>query len=261
MPLFSIGIDIGSTSVKATLFDGEKIVGSFILPGAPDESSAEKAYEELLSSTRKTRAEIGNIFATGGGAKLARFANHRITEITAVARGAILLAPEVRSVIDVGAEDARCILCNERGEPVNFLISDKCAAGTGIFLETAARALETTPPEMDRLYFQAQRSAEIRSQCVVFAESEVVSLIHQNVPREEIVRAVISALSRRTAILAQRVGVSAPVAVAGGTALSAAFCDALAKELKLRLFALPNPRLVGALGAAALAFESGYCRQ
>jgi predicted CoA-substrate-specific enzyme activase len=178
-----------------------------------------------------------------------------ITEITCHARGAFFVHPETRTVIDIGGQDSKVIRLDGQGRNVDFQMNDKCAAGTGRFLEVMAHALEVNLEDLGGLSLSAQRTIQISSMCTVFAESEVVSLIAENQPKEVIIRGLHDAIADRILGLVRRVGVEEKVTLTGGVAKNEGVVRALEERLAVRLFVPPEPQIIGALGAALLARE------
>ncbi len=171
----------------------------------------------------------------------------------AAARGAVFLAPQVRTVIDVGAEEGRAARISGKGRVLDFAVNERCAAGTGAFLEAMARALEVPLEELGPLALQSTRSVPLNAQCVVFAESEMISLIHANIPKADIARAVHQAIADRLASLARRVGVEPTVMLVGGVARNIGLVEVLKNELDTEVIVPEFPESVCALGAALMA--------
>jgi len=205
--MITAGIDIGIKTTKVVILNDNKILAqSLVLTGWEPQQAGENALAAALADAGLTRDAIERIVATGAARQAFSFAQHNVTEITADARALAFLHPQVRTVIDVGAEEARALKCADDGRVVDFAVNEKCAAGAGVFIETMARALEVSLDEMGALSLQATGTATLNSQCTVFAESEVVSLIHAQTPTAEIVRAVHNVIAGRVASLARRVG-------------------------------------------------------
>jgi len=248
------GIDIGSLSAEAVIMSGGKILAYSIVPtGADSRRAAETALEKALESAGRSRDEIGFVVATGYGRANVPLASLQVTEITCHGRGAVYLFPDARTVIDIGGQDSKVIRLDDRGTVVDFVMNDKCAAGTGRFLEVMARALETEVDRLSEVAATASRSATISSMCTVFAESEVVSLIGQGAPRDEIARGLMESVAERTASMVHRVGLAPEVVMTGGVAKNKGVVRALEKRLG-RVIRVPDePQIVGALGAALVA--------
>ncbi len=248
------GIDIGSLTAEVVILDNGKILHSVILPtGANSKTVAGKAMEIALDASGLNRSDLDYIVATGYGRVSIDYADKRITEITCHARGAHFLNSSVRTVIDIGGQDSKVILLSEKGRVLDFAMNDKCAAGTGRFLEVMAQALEVELDKLAKLSDQAKNIVSISSMCTVFAESEVVSLIAQGLPREDIALGLHQSIADRTSGLVHRVGLAGKVMITGGVAKNSAVVRALNEKLKVRLIVPPEPQIVGALGAALLA--------
>ncbi len=250
------GIDVGSLTAEVVLLEEDEILTSVILStGANSKKAAEKAMTEALEAVGIERSELEYVVATGYGRVSIDFADKRITEITCHGRGAHYLNPYVRTVIDIGGQDSKVIALNEKGRALDFTMNDKCAAGTGRFLEVMAQALEVKLGEMAEISDKAKNPVSISSMCTVFAESEVVSLIAQGLPREDIARGLHQAIAERTAGMVHRVGLQEPVMITGGVAKNSAVVKALEEKLKVKIIVPEEPQIAGALGAALLAKE------
>ncbi len=250
------GIDCGAKLVKALILDnGNVLAKGAVLSGFDQKAAAQGALHAALKEAGISQEDIGHITATGTGKEEAVFAQSTVTEVGANARAINRLFPSVRTVIDVGAEAGRAIRINEQGKVIDFAINDKCAAGAGTFTETMARALEIKVEDMGSLSLKSQKSVPMNAQCVVFAESEVVSLIHAKHSKEDIARAVHDAVADRIASMARRIGIEKDVALVGGVAKNVGFVDSLKRDLKMDLLIPENPDFSCALGAAMVAAE------
>ncbi len=251
--MITAGIDAGAATTKAVLFDGRKILGYRIAgTGFDFLSAAEKVYRELLCAGNVRAEEVPKVFATGYGRNRITFATRSISEITAHAKGVYFLYPPVEEIIDVGGQDSKVIVVEE-GKVVDFLMNDKCAAGTGKVLEYTAKALEVPIGEMGGLALASHHPAAISSMCTVFAESEVISLRAAGVAREDIAAGLIASIGKRVAVMAKRMGTFERVAFVGGGAKNAGLRATLEKELGVSLFVPAEPLVTGALGAAIAA--------
>ncbi|MEW5717252.1 MAG: acyl-CoA dehydratase activase [Chloroflexota bacterium] len=251
--MITAGIDIGIKTTKVVLLnDGKIIAQRLVLTGWEPRQAGESALTAALADARLSRDDIARIAATGAGRQAFAPAQHNVTEITADARALAFLHPQVRTLIDVGAEEARALKCAD-GRVLDFAVNEKCAAGAGVFIETIARTLEVSLDEMSALSLHATGTATLNSQCTVFAESEVVSLIHAQTPRAEIARAVFASIAARVASLARRVGGEPEIALVGGIAHNVGFVDALQRELGMEIIVPRDPEFIGALGAALMA--------
>lgn len=250
------GIDIGSLSAEAVILtDGELAAWSILPTGADSRRAAEQALVEALRTAGIGREQVAFVVATGYGRISVPYADRRVTEITCHGQGTIHLIPGARTVIDIGGQDSKVIRVDPRGAVQDFAMNDKCAAGTGRFVEVMARALETDLEGFNRLAEKAEKPAAISSICTVFAESEVVSLIGQGTPRAEIARGLCEAVADRVAALAHRVGLVEEVVMTGGVAKNSSIVAAISRKLGVELVIPEEPQIVGALGAALIAQE------
>ena len=253
--MITAGIDAGTGTVKAVIARDGKIMGRAILV-AGTENAANRAYDASLNEAGVSRDAVERIVATGAGRKSVLLATEHVTEIAAAAKGAHALFPEARTVIDIGAEEGRVVRLDEKGKFVDFAINEKCAAGAGAFLEAMARALETTVEEIGPLSLKSKDSVLISSQCVVFAESEVVTLVHNRTPREDIARAVHDAIGDRVTFMVRRVGINSEVVLTGGLAKNAGFVESLRRKMEIDAILIPEDAVfVCAFGAALAAAE------
>ncbi len=258
-PLFA-GIDIGSLSTETLLIDqnGGVVAATVIPTGASSVKAFQASFAEALSIAGADAGDIAYCVATGYGRNKVEFAQARITEITCHARGAHVLFPTTQMVIDIGGQDSKAIRLGPNGSVQNFVMNDKCAAGTGRFLEVMAHALEVDLEELGPLALQSDEDVKVSSVCTVFAESEVVSLIGDGVKAARIAWGVCRAVSDRVASLAERVGIAVPIVMTGGVAKNAGVVRALEQRLNVHLTIPEDPQLVGALGAAHLARERAH---
>ncbi len=252
--MFPTGIDVGSTSGEAVILDGDKILAySIVETGYNSRRAADTALELALECARLDRAAVGPIVATGYGRVAVDYATRQVTEISCYARGMHHIDSRVRTVIDIGGQDSKVISVSAKGKPTDFQMNDKCAAGTGRFLEVMARALKVELTEFATLGERSHQEVAISSMCTVFAESEVISLIADGVLREDIVAGLDRAIAKRVGAMVKRVGILPPVAFAGGVAKNAGVRCALERELGQALFVPQEPQIIGALGAALIA--------
>lgn len=254
--MITAGIDMGAKTIKVVILNDSQVAAKSILLGGLDTcQSAEQAFDEALKSANLSSNAVEHITATGAGRRGAPLAHDEVTEVGANAKGAVFLFPAARTVIDVGAEEGRGIRCDGNGKVVDFVINEKCAAGAGTFTEAMARALELKLEEMGKLSLQATKTVPMNAQCTVFAESEVVSLVHAKTPKADIVRAVHDAIASRIISMVRRVGVEKEVVLIGGMAKNIGFVDSLKRGLEMDLVVPEEPEFVGALGAALIAAE------
>jgi predicted CoA-substrate-specific enzyme activase len=252
--MISAGVDIGAKTIKIVILREDTVIGQTLaMAGYEVRGSLKKAWEMVLQNAGIQINQIDRIAATGAGRKKADMAQDQITEISAAARGAIFLNDQVRTVIDVGAEEGRAIKFNSTGKVVDFAINEKCAAGTGAFIEAMARALEVTLEELGPLSLKATRAVAMNAQCAVFAESEIVSLVHAKTPKPDMARAVHDAIADRIASMARRVGLEKEIMLIGGLGRNVGFAASLKRELETEIIIPENPEFVSALGAALFA--------
>lgn len=255
--MITAGIDMGARTTKVVILNGDKVVAkSIVLTGFEQQEAAEKVMSEALAQAKIARGDITNMVATGAGRKAVPWVKSNITEVSADARAMAFLHPNVRTLIDVGAEEARVCKCTRDGKVTNFAVNEKCAAGAGTFIEAMARALELKLEEMGGLSLQSTTPVPMNAQCTVFAESEVVSLIHAKTPKADIVRAVHDAISSRIASMVRRVGIENDIALIGGVAHNVGVYDSLSRSLEANILVPTDPEFVGALGAALIAKEN-----
>jgi benzoyl-CoA reductase subunit D len=254
--MIAVGIDVGAKTTKAIIVGGGRVLSrSEKLTGFDQKASALQAFDEARKTAEIPTDRVERIAATGAGKKSVSFASIDVTEVTADARGTIHLFPNARTIVDVGAEEARVIKCDQTGAVVDFAMNEKCAAGVGAFVESMARALELTVGEMGSLSLQSQRTIPLNAQCVVFAESEVVSLMHANTEKRDIARAVHDAIASRIGCLVRGVGIEGVVVFVGGLANNVGLVDSLKRNLGVDLLTPESPEFVGALGAALIALD------
>jgi predicted CoA-substrate-specific enzyme activase len=253
--MISAGIDAGSRSLKVALFDSERrqILGCGLADqGLEQERLAADLLERVCREARLDRAAVRGIVATGYGRNAIRFADTTITEITCHARGAHHLAPEVRALIEIGGQDSKFMALEEGGRVRDFAMNDRCAAGSGRFLEVVAGRLGVGLERLGELSLNSRKAALISSMCVVFAETEIIGLLAEGVPAEEIAAGVQKAIAQRVAVLAGR-SIKRPIGFTGGVALQSGMVRALEEALACAVQVLPQPQYTGALGAAILA--------
>ncbi|TAK36359.1 MAG: CoA activase [Chloroflexota bacterium] len=252
--MVTAGIDVGNQTIKAVVARDGSLAGYSVKYNAGDVVAVSKeALSEAAAMAGLSESDITKIVATGAGRKFVPFANDAITEITCDAKGVAALYPEARTVIDIGAEQGRAIRMDGTGKVSDFAVNEKCSAGCGAFTESMARALEIQLNEFGPLALQSTQKVPMNAQCVIFAESEVVSLIHQATPKPDIARAVTDAIAARIASMTRAVGVEQPVALIGGMSKNVGFVDSLEKSLATKLLVHQEPQILGALGAALLA--------
>ncbi|NLH48442.1 MAG: 2-hydroxyglutaryl-CoA dehydratase [Myxococcales bacterium] len=253
------GVDIGSLSTETVLLDGEgRVLARTIqLTGASSAKAAKASFDGAIAQIGASAADVAFCIATGYGRNKAEFAHAKVTEITCHAKGAAVLVAGARTVIDIGGQDSKVIRINDEGVVSDFVMNDKCAAGTGRFLEVMARTLEVDLEDLGPLALRSDADLKVSSMCTVFAESEVVSLIGEGVAAARIAWGVCRSVADRTASLAERVGATEPIVMTGGVAKNVGVVKALETRLNRKLIISEEPQIVGALGAAHLALARG----
>jgi predicted CoA-substrate-specific enzyme activase len=248
------GIDIGGKNVHVVILKNDKIVAKGFAPtGISKAHAAEKAYDNALRTAGLKREEVERVIATGSSAKRATFADGIVPDAAADARGAIELIPSTRTLVDVGAEEGRAMKISPEGKVLDFAVNEKCAAGTGTFVDAMARALEVDVEEMARMSLESTTSIPMNAQCAVFGESEVVSLIHAKTPKHDIARAVHDAIAGRIGSVMRIIGMERDIVVIGGVAKNIGLMDSLKRDIGMDVIVPDEPGFVGALGAALIA--------
>ncbi len=256
------GIDVGGKNVHIIIKKDGRILGKIAgLAGTRKAQAVEQLYDEVLKKAGLSRKDVERVVATGSAAKRVTFANGAIPDAAADARGVNKLIPTARTVIDVGAEEGRSIKVSPEGKVLDFAINEKCAAGTGTFVEAMSRALEVSLNELSKITLQSTHTLSTNAQCAVFGESEVVSLIHQKTPKPDIARAVMNAIAGRIGSVARMVGLEKDVVMVGGMARNAGFVDSLKKNIEMDVLVPEDPDYVGALGAAEAAIAGVYAEE
>ncbi len=250
-----MGIDIGSTYSKGVLLrDSEPVASSIRLSGIDHRTTADAIRKELLARVESPPQPI-EVVATGTGAGNVPFANSQASDIVCTARGINRLFPQARTAMDIGAQSTRVIKLDGRGMVTDFVVSEKCAAGSGRFIEVIANVLRIGLEEFGPLSLQSRNPVAFSTGCAVFGESEAITRVAEGVPKEDIAAGVNLALAAKIASLAKRIGLELPCAICGGGALNQGLTAAVEKELGIKLLVPPEPRTVTALGAAIQAYS------
>ena len=253
--IYTLGIDIGSTASKCVMLrDGKEIVSKSLISVGAGTSGPQRAIAEVLESAGMTREQMAYVLATGYGRNsLEGIADHQMSELSCHAKGASFLFPDVHTVIDIGGQDVK-VLQVENGVMTNFVMNDKCAAGTGRFLDVMARVLEVKVADLGTLSAQSTKDVAISSTCTVFAESEVISQLAQATDKCDIIKGIHHSVAARVVGLAHRVGDQDDVVMTGGVAQNAGVVKALQEELGHEIHVSPLTQYNGALGAALFAY-------
>ncbi|RJF86326.1 2-hydroxyglutaryl-CoA dehydratase [Oleomonas cavernae] len=257
MKSFVMGIDFGSTTAKTVILDlkGRIVASSVAHMGAVSGVGVKASIEQALEQAGLTQDDIGRTVSTGYGRRMLDVADKNYTEITCHARGAVAMVPEARLVIDIGGQDSKTIAVDENGLVMQFAMNDRCAAGTGKFLEVLARAMAIELEAMGDIALQAKETLKISSMCATFAETEVISLLAEGQSKPDVLGAVHAAIANRTVGLVGRVGKKGPVVMTGGVARNKAAVHYIEAALGMPLILPPTPQIAGALGAALIGLD------
>ena len=256
MDIYTLGIDVGSTASKCIILkNGTEIVSKSLIDVGAGTSGPQRAISEVLDNCGLKREDMSYILATGYGRNsLLDLADKQMSELSCHARGAYFLFPDVHTVIDIGGQDVK-VLHIENGAMVNFQMNDKCAAGTGRFLDVMARVLEVKVSDLAMLGAMSTKEVAISSTCTVFAESEVISQLSMGTNKCDIINGIHNSVASRVVGLAHRVGVRDQVVMTGGVAQNAGIVQALQDELGHTVHTSPLTQYNGALGAALFAYQ------
>ena len=255
-----LGIDIGAVSAKAVVLrDNDMVAQDVMDTGSNIELIADKVVKRVLEKAKIAFDDVKSIVATGYGRISVPFADKKVTEITCHARGVYHLIPKVRTIIDIGGQDSKGMRVDETGNVIDFVMNDKCAAGTGRFLEVMAKALELKVDDLGLISLESRNPCRISSVCTVFAESEVVSLRAEGRAREDIIAGIHRSIASRIGAMMSQVGHEELVVLTGGVAKNRGVIKALEDELKRSMSIPENPQITGALGAAIIASD-GICK-
>ncbi len=252
--MITMGIDMGAKTIKVVILKDNKIASkSMVVVGFEVAKMASEAVDQALSLAGITKDDIDKTVATGAGEKLAPFYDDTRSMVGCDSLGAVYLHPSAKSVIDVGAEEGRGMRCDETGKILDFEVNEKCAAGAGAFTEAMSRALEVPLEELGPLSLKATEDVPMNAQCTVFAESEVVTMVHNNIPKENMAKAVHDAMASRITSMVRKIGFEKDVVLIGGVARNVGFVHSLNSDLGLEVIVPEEPEFVGALGAALAA--------
>jgi len=252
--MITVGIDVGSITTKAAVVRNGKLISDKIIEtGYNAKDAGKKVFDDIIDDLGLDAASISGIISTGYGRNSVDFAHKTVTEITCHAVGAHYLNPKVRSVIDIGGQDSKAISIDNNGGVKDFAMNDKCAAGTGRFLEVMARALQVNLDDFGKFSLKADQPSKISSLCTVFAESEVISLISKGEKRENIIAGIHESIAARVVAMANRVGIASPIMMTGGVAKNIGVLNALEKKIGKAIEVSHKTQVTGAIGAALIA--------
>lgn len=254
--MLTLGIDIGSTACKAVILkDGKEIVARGLVQLGTGTSGPKDVFEMVIEQAGITRAEIERVMVTGYGRFTFEEADNQKSELSCHAKGVNFLFPTVRTIIDIGGQDVKILRVSPKGLLENFVMNEKCAAGTGKFLDVMARIVNVKVDELGDIGLKATEEVSISNVCTVFAESEVISKLSSNVKIENLVNGIHRSVAKRVSALAFRNGIVPDVAMSGGVALNKGVVALMEQELKTDIMVHQDCQLAGALGAAVLAYE------
>jgi len=254
--MVTVGIDVGSLSTKVVLLNNDKVVSYAIYPtGVNTEAAVDQAMESAMEKAGISSKDKPFFVATGAGKKKIAPEKQQATEVICDTIGSLHINPKVTGIIDIGGETCRAIKCDLKGNIIDFAMNDKCASGTGIFLDAMAKALRVKPEEMGDISMKSDKDIEVTSMCAVFAESEVVSMIHRKVPKHDILKGIHKSIASRIYGLTNRILLEGEIIATGGIANNIGVVSILNELMNTRLNVPKNPEIVGAIGAAILAKE------
>jgi (R)-2-hydroxyacyl-CoA dehydratese activating ATPase len=251
------GIDIGSRGSKGVIMDdGGKIISSTIIETGPEsEKTARMVFEGMARKTGLQLSDMAYIVATGYGRVLVPFARKNVSEISCHAKGAHWYYPTVRTILDMGGQDCKAIRCNESGRVINFIMNDKCAGGTGRFLEVMADVLGLALEEIGELALESENVIPFNTICAVFAKSEALSLLKKGAAKQDILAGLNDAIATRTFNLLKRVSIAKDFSITGGISKNAGMVKKITEKVGIQPLLADDPQLVGAIGAALFARE------
>lgn len=256
MDIYTLGIDIGSTASKAVILkNGKGIVAYDVIFWGAGTEGPDVVIDNLFEKSGLSWERIGFVVATGYGRNTYQKADDQISELSCHAKGAVFLYPNVRTVIDIGGQDAKALKISKNGKMQNFLMNDKCAAGTGRFLEVMSRVLNIPIEEFSERSALSTQKVDISSTCTVFAETEVISYLANAVEREDILAGVHRSIANRVGTLAQRVGIEDEVILTGGVAHDKGIVRALEEVLQTKVYTNEYCQINGAIGAALFGYQ------
>jgi benzoyl-CoA reductase subunit D len=254
--MITAGLDVGNQSVKTVILGDGGVMGKSCIVIVKDvPSAAQEALDEALREAGVSRDEVEYIVTTGIGKEEVGFSDDTASDLSCHTRGAQYELPNARTVIDMGAENCRVSLCDEKGKLIDFAMNDKCASGTGVFLETIAKMMEVPLEELGPLSLQSDGEVSITTMCAVFAESEVVTEVHRGTPSKDIIKGCHDSIALRTTALLKRTGMEPDIVMTGGAAWNVGLVESIKRQINMDISVPPNPQISGALGAAIVARE------
>ena len=257
--MYTMGVDIGSASSKVVIIEnGIRIIAKSVIPVGTGTTGPRRALEDAYSISGLKESDIISTIATGYGRMSFKGSDNQISEISCHARGVLFYLPDAKTIIDIGGQDAKVIKVGPNGTLANFVMNDKCAAGTGRFLEVMAKVLEVDVNDLAALAEKSINPVSISSTCTVFAESEVISQLASDVSRADVAAGVHQSVSRRVAGLASRIGLEPQIVMTGGVAKNSGVVKEISKEIEMPVMICPDSQITGALGAALIAYQNAF---
>jgi benzoyl-CoA reductase subunit D len=257
--MISAGIDCGAKNTKTVIMRDKEIIGKgMALTGFDQDAAVKESLAAAVENAGIAREDIEKIGGTGAGMEDIEEADVEVNEVKSMAKAAVYFFPNARTVTDVGAEMGRAAKIDEKGLVQDFAINEKCAAGAGAFIEAMARALETPLEDLGPLANESNETIPMNAQCAIFAESEVVGLIHAKTQIKDISKSIHDAMASRIVSMIRRIGVNQDIVMLGGVGLNPGFVESLRRELELEKIFIPDdPAFGAAVGAALVAQEEG----
>ncbi|MEZ8092665.1 acyl-CoA dehydratase activase [Photobacterium swingsii] len=256
--MITCGVDIGSRTIKVVLFDGEKVLDSaVILSGSAPQENTERTFLDLLAANHLTRSDVAMTIATGYGRNYFELADKASSEIICHTAGVAFLCPEASTIIDIGGQDSKVVQVSQQGKVADFVMNDRCAAGTGKFIEMVAHTLNMPIDKIGQAALSSDETCEISSMCAVFAESEIIGLLHKGIPAEVILRGVFKSVAKRVVSLGRKIGFQGQIVFTGGVAQNPGVLEAIREQVGDPTITAPcHPQLTGALGAAIIGHQT-----
>ena len=255
--MITAGIDCGSQNTKGVLLQDGKVVAKALFPTEFDaDLAAQNVYNKLLSDAGVTKEQVQRLAITGVGREIVKWGDAEVNEVGAAARGARFVLPATETIIDMGADSCRVIRLNADGTVMKYEVNDKCASGAGTFIEAMARALQITTEEMGEFSMRHTKELATNAQCVVFAESEVISLIHAKESREDIAYGVHMGISNRIASMIRRVGITDNFTMIGGPGFNKGLVQCMSKVIEREIKVPEDNQYISSIGAAIYAAEN-----
>ena len=255
--IYTMGVDIGSTASKTVVLkNGKEIVSQAVISVGAGTSGPKRAIDSVLKDAKLSIEDLDYIVSTGYGRNSFDFANKQISELSCHAKGVYFDNNKARTVIDIGGQDIKVLKLADSGRLLNFIMNDKCAAGTGRFLDVMSRVIEVPVDELGKKALESKNPCTISSTCTVFAESEVISQLARGVKTEDLIAGICKSVASRVASLAKRSGIEELVVMSGGVAKNIGVVKAMEAEVGRDIYISKNSQLNGALGASLYAYES-----